>query len=93
MQISSFISLHLLCHFSRYCDRAAQHFVFYPKSLGQLVRAHGVEALRVALTGGRWRTEAWGALPRGALAAPFGAEIAAWFRAYATKHASARTII
>lgn len=63
----------------------ANDFVLFPKPLGQLIHAHGVEELHVSLTGGRWRQEKWGLSPLPTITlAPLGAEVIAWFRLVST---------
>ncbi|POI26287.1 hypothetical protein CIB84_009960 [Bambusicola thoracicus] len=56
---------------------AVSHYRLFPKALGQLVAAHGVRELHLALTQGFWSTQSWGQPPLGA---PAGAELWVWFQ-------------
>uniref|UniRef100_A0A8D0KRG0 Phosphatidylinositol glycan anchor biosynthesis class T n=1 Tax=Strix occidentalis caurina TaxID=311401 RepID=A0A8D0KRG0_STROC len=56
---------------------AVSHYRLFPKALGRLVAALGVQELHLALTQGFWRTRTWGQPP---LQAPAGAELWVWFQ-------------
>ena len=52
------------------------HYSIFPKAIGQIVHAYGVQEFHLSLTRGRWKTQLWGYPP---LFAPSGVEAWAWF--------------
>ena len=48
----------------------------FPKPIGQIIHAYGVQELHLSLTRGRWKTQLWGYPP---VFTPSGVEAWAWF--------------
>ena len=52
------------------------HYNIFPKAIGQIVHACGVQEFHLSLTRGRWKTQLWGYPP---VFTPSGVEAWAWF--------------
>ncbi|KAJ3412431.1 hypothetical protein HDV05_000735 [Chytridiales sp. JEL 0842] len=52
------------------------HYSLFPRTIGEIIQAYGVEELHLTFTQGRWNYDKWG---YSQIAAPTGVELWAWF--------------